>query len=235
MGSVLGTGRQHATSVCARFVGVQRFAPWWAHSSDFLSFPGWSLPSSSSPWCWWRAAWSLRLTQLVSWWPSLTRQTAEAEQEENQAGPFDLFGQVLNSFGGLLGQLATVGGEFISEQQRLNQPVHEELGKIGGTISRSGFVQGATNGVAEVPNLNAGANLLNFGATFWIGTILSRMQVNRTEQPDAWDRERTKTSLVSSTVAMKINLLQTLACIFVPQQCPTTTTTKSSTPWIFSE
>merc|ERR1739838_589420 len=99
------------------------------------------------------------------------RQTAEAEQEENQAGPFDLFGQVLNSFGGLLGQLATVGGEFISEQQRLNQPVHEELGKIGGTISRSGFVQGATNGVAEVPNL--------------IGTILSRMQVNRTEQPDA--------------------------------------------------
>ena len=27
------------------------------------------------------------------------RQTAEAEQEENQAGPFDLFGQVLNSFG----------------------------------------------------------------------------------------------------------------------------------------
>merc|ERR1712013_264016 len=100
----------------------------------------------------------------------VVRQAAEAEQEENQAGPFDLFGQVLNSSRGLLGQLATVGGEFISEQQRLNQPVHEELGKIGGTISRSGFVQGATNGVAEVPNL--------------IGTILSRMQVNRTEQPD---------------------------------------------------
>ena len=75
--------------------------------------------------------------------------------------------------GGLLGQLASVGGEFISDQvllikqqiffsgcnvklllklskkrncvfdqilfplqQRLNQPVHEELGKIGGTISR---------------------------------------------------------------------------------------------------
>ena len=29
----------------------------------------------------------------------VVRQTAEAEQEENQAGPFDLFGQVLNSFG----------------------------------------------------------------------------------------------------------------------------------------
>ena len=29
----------------------------------------------------------------------VVRQTAEAEQEENQAGPFDLFGQVLNGFG----------------------------------------------------------------------------------------------------------------------------------------
>ena len=29
----------------------------------------------------------------------VVRQAAEAEQEENQAGPFDLFGQVLNSFG----------------------------------------------------------------------------------------------------------------------------------------
>ena len=29
----------------------------------------------------------------------VVRQTAEAEKEENQAGPFDLFGQVLNSFG----------------------------------------------------------------------------------------------------------------------------------------
>merc|ERR1711890_16000 len=75
------------------------------------------------------------------------------EEDGGEAGPFDLFGQVISSFGGLLGQLASVGGEFISEQQRLNQPVHEELGKIGGTLSRSGFVQGATNGVSEVPKL----------------------------------------------------------------------------------
>merc|ERR1712080_503337 len=150
MGSVLGTGRQHATSVRARFVGVQS---------------------------------RLHLDERIL----LTSCPCQDEACRLLAR--------LGVGGGLLGQLATVGGEFISEQQRLNQPVHEELGKIGGTISRSGFVQGATNGVAEVPNL--------------IGT---------------------KTSLVSSTVAMKINLLQTLACIFVPQQCPTTTTTKSSTP-----
>merc|ERR1711971_634561 len=114
------------------------------------------------------------------------RVVRQAEEDGREAGPFDLFGQVINSFGGLLGQLASVGGEFISDQQRLNEPVHEELGNIGGTISRSSFVQGATNGVSEVPKL--------------IGT---------------------KTSLVTSTIAMKINLLQSLACIFLPQQCPT--------------
>merc|ERR1719266_559057 len=117
------------------------------------------------------------------------RAVRQAEEDGREAGPFDLFGQVINSFGGLLGQLASVGGEFISDQQRLNQPVHEELGNIGGTISRSDFVQGATNGVSEVPKL--------------IGT---------------------KTSLVTSTIAMKLNLLQSLAYIFVPQQCPTKTT-----------
>merc|ERR1711935_736432 len=90
------------------------------------------------------------------------RVVRQAGEDGREAGPFDLFGQVLNSFGGLLGQLASVGGEFISDQQRLNEPVHEELGKIGGTISRSGFVQGATNGV---PNL--------------IGVLISGMQVNR--------------------------------------------------------
>ena len=42
----------------------------------------------------------------------------------------------------------------------------------------------------------------------------------------------TKTSLVSSTLAMKMNLLQSLACIFVPQQCPTKTT-KTAKPWTF--
>merc|ERR1739842_151851 len=92
------------------------------------------------------------------------RAVRQAEEDGREAGPFDLFGQVLNSFGGLLGQLASVGGEFISDQQRLNQPVHEELGKIGGTISRSGFVQGATNGASEVPNLignNSSAKLLH--------------------------------------------------------------------------
>merc|ERR1712181_157563 len=122
------------------------------------------------------------------------RGVRQAEDEDGrESGPFDLFGQVINSFGGLLGQLASVGGEFISDQQRLNEPVHEELGNIGGTISRSSFVQGATNGVSEVPKL--------------IGT---------------------KTSLVTSTIAMKLNLLQSLACIFVPQQCPTKTINNSN-------
>merc|ERR1719305_1344337 len=96
----------------------------------------------------------------------VVRQTED--EDGSEAGPFDLFGQVLNSFGGLLGQLASVGGEFISDQQRLNQPVHEELGNIGGTISRSDFVQGATNGVSEVPKL--------------IGMLISGMQVNRGDQ-----------------------------------------------------
>merc|ERR1712037_687187 len=97
------------------------------------------------------------------------RVVRQAEEDGRQAGPFDLFGQVINSFGGLLGQLASVGGEFISDQQRLNQPVHEELGKIGGTISRSGFVQGATNGVSEVPKL--------------IGMLISGIQTaNRRDQ-----------------------------------------------------
>merc|ERR1712080_252118 len=65
------------------------------------------------------------------------RVVRQAGEDDGEAGPFDLFGQVISSFGGLLGQLASVGGEFISEQQRLNQPVHEELGKIGGTLSRN--------------------------------------------------------------------------------------------------
>ena len=39
--SVLGTGRQHATSVRTFGWCATSFAPWWAHSSDFLSFPGW--------------------------------------------------------------------------------------------------------------------------------------------------------------------------------------------------
>merc|ERR550525_1787855 len=103
----------------------------------------------------------------------VARQAGEGEQEERQAGPFDLFGQVISSFGGLLGQLASVGGEFISDQQRLNQPVHEELGNIGGTISRSGFVQGATSGVSEVPKL--------------IGMLFSGIQTanRRDQQADA--------------------------------------------------
>merc|ERR1712181_205284 len=97
------------------------------------------------------------------------RVVRQAEDEDGaEAGPFDLFGQVINSFGGLLGQLASMGGEFISDQQRLNEPVHEELGNIGGTISRSSFVQGATNGVSEVPKL--------------IGMLISGIEVNRGDQ-----------------------------------------------------
>merc|ERR1711934_584914 len=101
------------------------------------------------------------------------RVVRQAEEDGREAGPFDLFGQVISSFGGLLGQLASVGGEFISDQQRLNQPVHEELGNIGGTISRSGFVQGATSGVSEVPKL--------------IGMLFSGIQTanRRDQQADA--------------------------------------------------
>ena len=134
--------------------------------------------------------------------------------------------------------------------------------------SRSDFVQGATNGVSEVPKLIGNASSASY--MDWVFQGCLSLECKSTEWtklliPDDQSLENgkvwhvltttpfgihsatllcvfyvkserstsgTKTSLVTSTIAMKLNLLQSLACIFVPQQC-STKTTKSSNPWTF--
>lgn len=76
------------------------------------------------------------------------RQTVEREQD-----PFYLFGQVLGSFVGLLGQTAEVGGEFLERQAELNEPLLGAVGNISSTLHRSGFAQETIKVANRTPEL----------------------------------------------------------------------------------
>merc|ERR1712008_423416 len=92
--------------------------------------------------------------RMVSRDNRVARVARQAEDDEKtQPGPFDLFGQVLGSFAGLVGTIGKVGGEFLDDQNKLNQPVLETVGDISGTIHRSGFVRSAASTVEQGPDL----------------------------------------------------------------------------------
>merc|ERR1712013_221388 len=78
----------------------------------------------------------------------------QAEQHSNDQ--FFLFGQILNSLGGLLGTAAEEGGQFLERQVEVNQPIVETVHNISDTIGGSEFVQGSTRTAPQLVGTKLG-------------------------------------------------------------------------------
>merc|ERR1711862_1081613 len=82
------------------------------------------------------------------------RQAVEQEQTNPQqgGGSFHLFGQIFGGLVRLFGTVVAEGGNFLSRQAEVNQPVVETVANISSTIGQSQFVrtvQGSADSVVR--------------------------------------------------------------------------------------